>query len=704
MNSISKVYSQDFDYEKQKKENSSIFREKYLKQNIENLFVNPSNSLSRNNESVKTPNNRYQFNLFSNSNSPLFYSDSQKYIKMKSSDNSIKINSKKNYFSEIGNNVLNQENSKNQYKNKPTKIFFNSHTIDLIKHEHILDQYNNYDEEYRIREKKRRKNLAIKHNIFKNEILNNSDNNNINYNVEREYYVNNQLFDPQIQNYSKNDFLMNHKKNIDKIKYSENNDMENNKIINKLFTDKNISKLYDKNNLSSNRYSNSKDKESNNFVRKNLQKSEDIFPSRKISDIKEKNSNNNILKKSQELKEIRETNLIKNLEFFEKNKNEKPISKDNKYRLLNDNYNTISTETIIDTNNNNNNNKLHPSLTDNNNINNNSEKNSNININSNNTNIINNNTCSLKLRARIKEGNYIKASYIYSRAGKKDNVTTKTNQDSYLKIEKINGFPDFNIFGIFDGHGSSGHLVSKYIVNFLTNYYITNKEIKSKKTIESIYSLLKKKNYFFIKDSIKQSEESLFDSDEIDSTFSGTTCILLFIIGNKIISVNIGDSRAIMIKDKRNIIELSKDQKPENLEEKERIEKNGGELRKIIEDNEEIGPMRVWVKGKKYPGIAMSRSIGDSVAKEIGVCSDPEIKEFFIDDDNYNFIVIGSDGLWEFMSNEKVGRFVYRYKDINYIKENTEHLVEKARKYWEKNDVIIDDITVVMIYLKGEEE
>ena len=33
MNSISKVYSQDFDYEKQKKENSSIFREKYLKQN-----------------------------------------------------------------------------------------------------------------------------------------------------------------------------------------------------------------------------------------------------------------------------------------------------------------------------------------------------------------------------------------------------------------------------------------------------------------------------------------------------------------------------------------------------------------------------------------------------------------------------------------------------------------------------------------------
>ena len=36
----------------------------------------------------------------------------------------------------------------------------------------------------------------------------------------------------------------------------------------------------------------------------------------------------------------------------------------------------------------------------------------------------------VKVHARIKEGNYIKASYIYSRAGKKDNVTTKTKNPS----------------------------------------------------------------------------------------------------------------------------------------------------------------------------------------------------------------------------------------------------------------------------------
>ena len=153
-----------------------------------------------------------------------------------------------------------------------------------------------------------------------------------------------------------------------------------------------------------------------------------------------------------------------------------------------------------------------------------------------------------------------------------------------------------------------------------------------------------------------------------------------------------------MIKDKRNIIQLSIDQKPENKEEKERIEKNGGELRKIIQNNEEIGPIRVWAKGKKYPGIAMSRSIGDSVANEIGVFSLPEIKEFYIQS-NCKFIVIGSDGLWEFLENEKVVRYVNKFNDVMFINEYIENLVDKAVKYWEKYDVIVDDITCILVVL-----
>ena len=46
----------------------------------------------------------------------------------------------------------------------------------------------------------------------------------------------------------------------------------------------------------------------------------------------------------------------------------------------------------------------------------------------------------------------------------------------------------------------------------------------------------------------------------------------------------------------------------------------------------------------------MSRSIGDYVAQSVGVIPEPEI--IFKDLDEYDrFMVIASDGLWEFIDN-----------------------------------------------------
>jgi hypothetical protein len=41
-----------------------------------------------------------------------------------------------------------------------------------------------------------------------------------------------------------------------------------------------------------------------------------------------------------------------------------------------------------------------------------------------------------------------------------------------------------------------------------------------------------------------------------------------------------------------------------------------------------FGPKRVWLKNKQAPGLAMTRSIGDLVAKTVGVTYEPEIKVF----------------------------------------------------------------------------
>jgi len=40
--------------------------------------------------------------------------------------------------------------------------------------------------------------------------------------------------------------------------------------------------------------------------------------------------------------------------------------------------------------------------------------------------------------------------------------------------------------------------------------------------------------------------------------------------------------------------------------------------------------MRVWFKHSGAPGLAMSRSIGDYKAHEIGVIAEPEVAHYFL--------------------------------------------------------------------------
>jgi serine/threonine protein phosphatase PrpC len=49
----------------------------------------------------------------------------------------------------------------------------------------------------------------------------------------------------------------------------------------------------------------------------------------------------------------------------------------------------------------------------------------------------------------------------------------------------------------------------------------------------------------------------------------------------------------------------------------------------------------------------MSRSLGDILANSVGVSNVPDVKEYAIQPDDL-FIVIASDGIWEFMSNKEV--------------------------------------------------
>lgn len=64
-----------------------------------------------------------------------------------------------------------------------------------------------------------------------------------------------------------------------------------------------------------------------------------------------------------------------------------------------------------------------------------------------------------------------------------------------------------------------------------------------------------------------------------------------------------------------------------------------------------IGPSRVWARGAQFPGLAMSRSLGDFVAAAVGVSQIPDIKSVEITEKEDLFMIVGSDGVWEFLDN-----------------------------------------------------
>ena len=53
----------------------------------------------------------------------------------------------------------------------------------------------------------------------------------------------------------------------------------------------------------------------------------------------------------------------------------------------------------------------------------------------------------------------------------------------------------------------------------------------------------------------------------------------------------------------------------------------------------------------------MTRSFGDLAAKDVGVIAEPEITELTFQSAD-RFMVIASDGVWEFLSNEQVASIV----------------------------------------------
>ena len=334
-------------------------------------------------------------------------------------------------------------------------------------------------------------------------------------------------------------------------------------------------------------------------------------------------------------------------------------------------------------------------------LNNNNNKNflkDNNNNNSNNTNSLLNETFNVnnnKITSEFK-GKKIKCIHDISKTGLSGDEK-KVNQDrDFIFHNFVSGFE--NIFmGVCDGHGFFGHEISEFIKENLP--MDLNRIIKSKKLDLNKDDLSK-----VLVETFKMENESLKRFKQIDSDLSGSTCVSVIYTPKKLIIANLGDSRCVLGTKNKNewkYINLSRDHKPDIKEEADRIKKKGGRIRPMIdEDGNFVGPMRVYMKDKDMPGLAMTRSFGDNFASIAGTICEPEVKEHILVPED-KFIVLASDGLFEFISSEEVGNIVKGYYEKDDIVGCCEYLYKESYRKWlcEEEDTV-DDITIILVFFE----
>jgi serine/threonine protein phosphatase PrpC len=251
-------------------------------------------------------------------------------------------------------------------------------------------------------------------------------------------------------------------------------------------------------------------------------------------------------------------------------------------------------------------------------------------------------TCSSE--NEFKKTDFIKG-YAYSTS--KGNIRDY-NEDT-ITVRKIIDPKDknnyFYIFAIYDGHGGNG-----------CSIYLKN----------NLYKNITECSMIGLKNAINLTEQNFLEYEgvnqygELDDT-SGSCASIVLIKNKKCIIANVGDSRCILFKNKR-LFFATKDHKPNSHSEKRRIESAGGSVFQstAIVPLYQNGKM-IEMPWRVNPGrLSVSRTFGDIEIKleKFGgkknvVVSTPDIVEFELND-QYNFLVIACDGVFDVLSNMEI--------------------------------------------------
>jgi serine/threonine protein phosphatase PrpC len=297
----------------------------------------------------------------------------------------------------------------------------------------------------------------------------------------------------------------------------------------------------------------------------------------------------------------------------------------------------------------------------------------------------------------------------------------KFNQDCvYTNIDLISSkLDEISLFGIFDGNGQYGKSIALAFKNYVVDYFLNCNEMRVTLKKDNFYSILYN-SFVFAQNYLINNSNKL----NINMNFSGATGIIVLYPHNntnKVYCANIGRNKC-MFYTMTGPIKLSYELYPNRASEKDRIERfkeqNKEKLKnKKNENNKEeedennnkekniilIDQKRKELFLKEFIELDISRCIGNLAAEELGIIPGPEIGESDIKLNKGKFIVIGTESLWKYLTEEEVGDIVNLHYPTYDCEGACKDLQDLAKDRWkEKNDGAYDDISVVIIFFDAK--
>ena len=212
-------------------------------------------------------------------------------------------------------------------------------------------------------------------------------------------------------------------------------------------------------------------------------------------------------------------------------------------------------------------------------------------------------------------------------------------EDAYTAAPGLDGDPTQGIFSVFDGHG--GREAADFGAVRLHKEILREVRLAESTETATETEFVEHIKAALIRGFLATDRAFLAEGH----LHGGATATTAYLRGGRIWVANVGDCRAVM-RERGEAKALTHDHRLDKAEERDAVERRGGEIVKIM------GTSRV------QGVLGVSRALGDRDLKQY-ITAEPEVFSGLVSDTS-EFLILGTDGLWDVVGNMEATDVVAR--------------------------------------------